>query len=295
VRIGIVASIGGLKPIALVGLLQAMLDKGLYQSIVGFSGSSGGSIWCALAAKGFFPSELKEMALSITSPDVYEDWEYRKLITAIIYSVLHKKLFPGFTGLIEGDKIRNWMYDKIGHVTFEDLPIPCYITALDINEARGCLFGPGMTEVPVEVAKAVRASTAIPFGFCHETIKISKNGPDIGFWDGGVVSCLPLAPMHDFIKPDVIIALDAVGASNPQGRPWISINDLSIMDLLETMVQALVDQANSLAMRVASDIPIKVMPVTLGASMSNPGGTIGPAIDQSYKDAMVFLQKEFGV
>ena len=304
-NIGIAASIGGLKPVAVVGLIKALEDRGLRDNIVAYSASSGGTPWCALAAAGGTGDQLWEDALSIDSKSVYEDWVYGSVLTSIWRSITRKKIGAGFTGLMAGNRFREWMYKHIERytnnrfATFEDLPTPLYITAFDINEARGCLFGPYITASQVEVVKAVRGSSAIPGGFRHETFAIAPPPePMHGFWDGGVVACLPIMPLLELAdpKPDIILALDATGATSMGGRKWISIDKLGTLDFIESMVTALVDEANHLQLDYvkSSGIPLHVMDVSVSASMADPGGTIPAALEASYIDANKFLNEVFG-
>ena len=295
-RLGIAGSIGGLKPVALVGLFKAMEDVGLYDEIVAFSAASGSAPWCALAAQGWSPSEMWDIAGSIRDKSVYEDPHMLGLVSAAIRSLRRRELLPGWTGIMRGDRLRDWLYDHLGTVDFEDLPKPLYLTAFDINEARGCLFGPGMTAARVQVAKAVRASTAIPWGFRHEDIVISPGERAHGFWDGGVVSSLPIWPLIEFENVDTAIVLDAAAVTEPAGREWISIDSMDVLDMAEAMLDGHVAAANEMEVRYAKEhVRLIVLKVRVPALMSNPGGTIGRALFEGYLDAKELLSREFGV
>lgn len=299
--IGIVASIGGLKPGPYMCALMEHLDTtGVRGRVVGYSGSSGGSIWCAMAATGMSGEHMTNHLLSINSKSVYEDWVYGKLGTAIIRMFQKRKLLAGFTGLLAGNKLRQWLYNILGPITFEDCETPLYVTAFDINEARGCLFGPGLHPVPIQVVQAVRGSTAIPMGFRHEPIVVrpdSEKNKVHGYWDGGITACLPISPLTELAhwgvteKPDYIIALDATGASEPAGREWRSIDDMSILEMLESAVRGLVDDHNSMqfALAKAHNIPVYTLQIRASASMADPGGTILPAYHQAKLDVEEFM------
>jgi predicted acylesterase/phospholipase RssA len=157
-----------------------------------------------------------------------------------------------------------------------------------------------MHHVPIEVVQAVRASTAIPFAYRHEPIQVRPDDqpyPVHGYWDGGVTACLPITPLTELAhygvteKPDFIIAVDATGASDPAGQDWLSIDDMSVLDMAEAMVKGLVDDHNEMQFDVAKayDIPVYPLKITKSASMSDPGGTIPPAYYQAKEDVQEFM------
>jgi predicted acylesterase/phospholipase RssA len=310
-KIAVTGSIGGLKPAAAyVVLVQELEARGYLDRVIAFAGSSGSAPWAALAAAGI-PADMMEHALlSIDSKKVWEDWNRRRVYTAIARSVQKRDILPGFTGIMEGHKIREWMRALIGRVTFEDLPKTLYVPAFDINRGVNTMFGPWMTYDPVEVACAVRASTAIPFAFRHETIAGAEKDLECGYWDGGVGCTIPLLPLvretthllrppieepFEWEMPDLVIALDAAGVMDgPQPKPWVSIDDLGTPELVERALDHVIDLANHLSVRLAQQIagpvPVCALDVRNGAAMSDPAGTIPLAFETAKEDVPAFLE-----
>jgi len=310
----ITGSIGGLKPAAAyVALVREFERRGLRRRVVAYAGSSGSAPWAALAARGLPAADMERALLGITSRAVWEDWNRRRVYTALFRSLWKRKFLPGFTGILEGGKIREWVRRHIGRVTFEDLSTALYIPAWNINCGVTTMMGPQLTPEPVEVAQAVRASTAIPFGFRHETIVGAQAGVrrPCGYWDGGVGCALPLLSLlhdnphprpadgsRDSVYADVVIALDAADVTKPpQRQPWVSIDDLGAVELLERAVEYVVDVGNHWAMRWAlsraaeNRAQLFVYSVRHGASMSDPGGTIPPAYDFACEDVPRFVDR----
>jgi len=308
--IAVTGSIGGLGPAAAYAVLIRELDRrGLRNNVIAYAGSSGSAPWAAMAAFGMSGHDMMAALLSVNSKDVWEDWNRRRIYTALIRSGIRGGILPGFTGVIEGDKLREWLRDKIGTVTFEDLPTTLYIPAFDINRGINTMFGPWMTFDPVEVAKAVRASTAIPFGFHHEVIRGVEEGLECGYWDGAVGCTIPLLPLvretthllepppdrpFEWKMPDVVIALDAAGVTSaPEPKPWVSIDDMGVPEFVDRMLDHEIELANHLAIelarQVAQPVPICVFEVRDGASMSDPAGTIPQAMAAAEEDIPEFL------
>lgn len=86
--------------------------------------------------------------------------------------------FPRY-GLIKGDRIEQYVKNRINNVNFQNLKIPLYISTFDIEDEREVIFSRG------EVAKAVRASISIPGVFVPVR---NKNKTLV---DGGVADPVP--------------------------------------------------------------------------------------------------------
>ncbi len=174
-KIGIGLSGGGARGIAHVGVLQALLENGIYPEVV--SGTSAGAIVGALYAAGYAPGEMlnfvkdssifKIFRVVLPNDGLTRLTYLRDRLEAYIeeddFAALHKKLYIAITNLITGE--------------------------LEIRHS-GRLFD------------VVVASSSIPLVF--KPVEI-----DEGIYvDGGVLDNLPVTPLLD--EADFIIGVNVM-------------------------------------------------------------------------------------
>lgn len=176
-KIGLALGGGGMRGYAHIGVLKVLEKNNIPIDFI--SGTSIGSIIGALYAYYKSVEKLEEIALSA-------DWH--KLLSFIDPSILKG-------GLIEGERIREFIEKNIKHSRFEDLKIPLTIIATDINTAKMIEIKEG------DVSSAVRASISIPL-----VIKpVELDGKFLV--DGGLSSPVPTASVRR-MGADVIIAVN---------------------------------------------------------------------------------------
>jgi len=179
--IGIVLSGGGIKGMAHVGILKALMEHQIYPDVI--SGVSAGAIVGALYANGIAPSEmlvifketplLKYNFLTISKAGLFDTKEYiaffRKYFPVDMFEALEKKLF---------------------------------VVATDLQNGSSKFFSSG------SLLKAVLASAALPPVFNP----VSINGRL--YADGGIMNNFPIEPLKtttDYIIGSYTSSMKDVG------------------------------------------------------------------------------------
>lgn len=216
----LVLSGGGVKGIALVGAVSALVDAGYVpQRISGTSaGALVGAVLAAAAQRGDLTSrQLEDLALRIDYRAFLDPGPIERVpVLGPAWGVLSGG------GIYRGEALRRWVADQLagfGVTTFADLAIDdpqlppeqryrLVVTVADVT--RGELVRLpwdyervyGLDRDEQNVADAVRASTAIPFFFHPETLT-SADGTTSTLVDGGLLSNFPIDSLDrtDGAKP----------------------------------------------------------------------------------------------
>ena len=162
-KIGLVLSGGGARGIAHIGVLQAMEELGIRPSVI--SGTSAGAIAGAYYASGLSPREML---------DVIEDTGYLRLFRPSLLGA----------GFINADRIYKTHQEYL-RPHFEDLDIPIFVCATNINEGKPAYFHGG------DLCQAVNASMAIPVIFSPVEIG------GFQYLDGGIMNNFPIEPLYE--------------------------------------------------------------------------------------------------
>jgi NTE family protein len=163
-------------------------------------GTSAGSFVGSLYAYGYNAFQLQKMSFSIEKGDILD-------IT-----------IPD-NGFIKGEKLEEYINEKVKNTPIEKLRIPFYSVATDLQNGQEVVFGKGNT------GTAVRASCSIPGIF--NPVKIS----DRIYVDGGVVSPVAVEAAKK-LGADVVIAVDIsadIGSKPPEGTIETILQSISIM------------------------------------------------------------------
>ena len=163
-RTGLVLSGGGVRGFAHLGLLQALNEAGIFPDVI--SGTSAGALAGALYADGHTPEEI----LKILNPGSMLDF---------LRPALPRE------GLLQIGGIIKILKNSLRAKTFEELKIPLYVTATDLNNGKAVYFSSGVLLEPVI------ASASIPVLFQPVTIN------NILYVDGGVLDNMPLQPIEN--------------------------------------------------------------------------------------------------
>ncbi|MGK7396050.1 MAG: patatin-like phospholipase family protein [Candidatus Cyclobacteriaceae bacterium M3_2C_046] len=161
---GIVLSGGAARGIAHLGVLKALNENGIFPDVL--SGTSMGAIVGAFYASGMSPDQILRI------------FKEHNIYRFIRVSLSQKNIFS--TSRLF-DKIKNYLKAK----TFEDLKIPLYITATNIQEGSQEVFSQG------ELIPVLQAASAFPILFNPVNLN------DRMFLDGGLISNLPVEPLQD--------------------------------------------------------------------------------------------------
>jgi NTE family protein len=125
---------GGSKGYAHLGVIRSLLDLGF--NIKGIAGSSAGGMAGAVFAAGFHPEMVLEGLSELDQEKLYG--------------------FGVGPGLLNPSGIHSMLERFLGETTFDELEIPCAVTAVDLNEMKEVTIQEG------NVLEAVKATTAIP-------------------------------------------------------------------------------------------------------------------------------------
>lgn len=192
---------GGMKAIGLVGAVKAAEEFGV--RFTGLAGTSSGSIVASLLAAGYSADEMKQIIEETPFIDFLKPSFLHRIrgIGPFIRLFLKKGLYPG-------QAIEQWIESKLmdkGIRAFRDLKgFNLRIMASDISRGRLIVLPEdiehyGIKPEELEIAKAVRMSTSIPYFF--EPVRLRKLQParrhhlkpeSFYIVDGGILSNFPL-------------------------------------------------------------------------------------------------------
>lgn len=142
-KIGLALSSGSARGIAHIGLVKAIIDKGIKVDMV--AGASAGAIVGAyFASKG----DVKGLE------DAVHDASPKELI-----DMMSLDLAVTFKGFIGQKKSLKWLKKLLGGIYFSDLKIPLAVVTTDMNSGEEVVITKG------SVLEAVRASISMPVLF----------------------------------------------------------------------------------------------------------------------------------
>jgi Predicted esterase of the alpha-beta hydrolase superfamily len=157
-RIGLALSGGGAKGAAHCGALQALKEYGIKPDVI--AGCSAGSIVAALYAAGIEPVEMCNMFINK---------EFKDLL----------KVSVPKSGFFDQAPLIDYLNEILPVHNFDELNIPLYILATDLDAAKPIVFSEG------DLAPRIMASCSIPV-FFYPTIIDGTH-----YVDGGVFHNLP--------------------------------------------------------------------------------------------------------
>ncbi len=175
---------GGAKGNAHIGVLRVLEQEGFRVRAV--AGTSFGGIVAAFYAAGYSPQEIEEIFSAVDQAHLYGR---------------RPNEGPALLGLAG---VERFLDEHIGERTFDDLRIPCALTAVDLNSTSEIVLQEG------KVKDAVLATIALPgiFPACH------MEGYELV--DGGVLDPVPVSVARS-LAPSLPVV--AVVLSRPVGEP----------------------------------------------------------------------------
>jgi NTE family protein len=177
-RTGVVLSGGGARGFAHLGVLKALNEAGIYPDII--AGTSAGALVGVLYADGYNPDEIfglmnASSTLHYVRPTVPRE------------------------GLLQISGIEKILQENLKARNFEDLKLPLFVTATDLNNGKAVYFSEG------ELLKPVIASASIPVLFKPVIID------NIYYVDGGVMDNMPVKPIEDLCEFKIGSFVNPVG------------------------------------------------------------------------------------
>lgn len=134
-KVGLALSGGGARGIAHLGVLKAFDELGIKPAV--FSGVSSGAIASVFYAAGYKPDEILKLVKQLS-----------------LFSVVRPAFFK--RGLLHLDEVEKLYRKHLGeNATFEDLAIPVFICATEMNEGVSAYFSSGDLITPLIASSAV--------------------------------------------------------------------------------------------------------------------------------------------
>ncbi len=159
---GLVFSGGAYRGMGQVGVLKALLERGIAPDIM--CGTSSGGLNAVLYASGYSPDEMF---------DIWMKEPFGKVMN------LHRPRF----GLLKHGKIGELVKPYLRYDRLEDLPMRVLLTSTCLNNGKQHVFREG------DLVKLLEATCAVPIVF--EPVEIEGRQ----YVDGGLVSNLPAEPL----------------------------------------------------------------------------------------------------
>lgn len=183
-KLGLVLSGGGIRGVAHIGVIKALLENGIEPQVV--SGSSAGSVVGALYCQGYTPDQMLEFFK----------------ITPLFH--LNKFAFskPGF---IDTDKFYADFKKYFPHNDFNGLKKKLFVTTVDLCEGLIKVFDKG------ELIKPLLASSAFPGLFSPVEID------EVLYADGGILDNFPTAPLIDNCETLIGVYASPLNRISPKG------------------------------------------------------------------------------
>ena len=198
-KIALVLGSGSAKGFAHIGVLKILETNRIPIHMI--VGTSAGSLVGSFYAAGIGSFQLQQLASSVDKGDIMDF------------------VFPD-NGFIKGERLADFVSHNLQNTPMEELKIPFYAVATDLQTGKEIVFGRGNT------GTAVRASSSVPGVF--RPVKIG----DRLFVDGAVVSPVPVDAARQY-SADVVIAVDitsGVGSSKPDSTMETILQSINIMN-----------------------------------------------------------------
>jgi NTE family protein len=197
-KIAVVLGAGASKGFAHIGVLKVL--EGNKVPIDMIVGTSAGSFVGSLYAYGYNAFQLQELSFAIERGDIVD------------FGIPDK-------GFIKGDALEEFINAKVKNTPVENLKIPFFAVATDVQSGEEKIFSSGNT------GRAVRASSAIPGVFMPVQI-----GNRL-YADGGIVSPVAVETARR-LGAEIVIAVDIsydIDNTLPQGTIDMILKSVNIM------------------------------------------------------------------
>ena len=175
---------GGSKGSAHIGVLRVLEKQGF--NIRAIAGTSFGGLVACFYAAGFSPDDIE---------DIFARVDQAKLYTRV------KDEASSLLGLTRVD---GWLHESLGQMSFEELLIPCAVTAVDLRTANEVILRHG------PLRPAILSTIALPGIFP------SFLSEELELIDGGLVNPVPVSVARS-LAPSLPVV--AVVLNPPLGEP----------------------------------------------------------------------------
>lgn len=173
-KIGLALGGGVVRGLAHIGVLQVLEDAGIRVDMV--AGTSAGAIAAVNYAAGWDGAKLQRFAEKMS------------------WFSLARPVWP-VAGFVNFSGLRQLMEKHLGNPDLQDLPMPCLVTATDIDTGEPVYLRSG------PAALAVQASCSVP-GFVEPVRWQNRR-----LCEGGISDMLPVTPLRQ-MGAEYVIAVD---------------------------------------------------------------------------------------
>jgi len=239
-QLGVALGGGGILGAAHIGVLEVLQENGLAPDVI--TGTSAGSIVCALYAGGPNLSALREFSLKLRRKDIFT-WNFSlcSLMRFILSNLrdMAKFLDAMPRGLFSGEKIGRLVEKMTDKRYFNEIPMPCGVVAADLITGHKVVFVNSAAQPQSQgtvffqnapLGAAVQASCAIP--------GIFEPVPYRGtlLTDGGLLEMVP-ASLARLLGAQVVVgvSLQRKGSiQEPQSPIQVVQRGINMMNLQST-------------------------------------------------------------
>ena len=184
---------GGSKGNAHIGVLRFLEQHGF--NIRAIAGTSFGWLVACFYAAGFSPDDIEEIFSRVNQSKLYTRVKDE---TSSLYGLTH---------------VDGWLTESLGQLTFEELLIPCAVTAVDLRTSNEVILRHG------SLRPAILSTIALPGIF---PTYLSE---ELELIDGGLLNPVPVAVARSLAPslPVVAVALNPPLGEPPHSRslPWL--------------------------------------------------------------------------
>ena len=190
-QIGYTLSGGAVKGFAHLGVLKSLEEHGIYPDVI--SGVSAGSIVASLYADG---KSIEDILAFFKDAELFN---------------FAKFIIPR-NSLMSMERFKNRLENELTAKTFEELKIPLYINATNLDKGHNTVFSKGL------LIDKIIASASVPLIFSPTEID------DDQYVDGGIFSNLPVSSIRDITDTIIAINLNPI-VPGPKVTGLINITD----------------------------------------------------------------------
>ena len=204
---------GGAKGNAHIGVLRFLEKQGFH--IRAIAGTSFGGMVACFYAAGFSPDQIEEVFSQVDQAKIYA------------------RVKDETSSLLGLTRVDGWLHKSLGQLTFDDLVMPCAVTAVDLRSSNEVVIKKG------PLRYAILSTIALPGifpTFLSEELELI---------DGGLLNPVPVAVARSLAPslPVVAVALNTPLGQPPRPRP---------LPLLDSLPEALALRLGNLRVRKGS-------------------------------------------
>ncbi len=189
---------GGSKGNAHIGVLRILEKEGF--NIRAIAGTSFGGLVACFYAAGFTPDEIEEIFSRVDQTKMYE------------------RIKDESSSLLGLSRVADWLQKSLGQLSFEELLIPCAVTAVDLRSSNEVVLRRG------PLRPAILSTIALPGIFP------SFLSEELELIDGGLLNPVPVSVARSLAPslPVVAVALNPPlgqpprDGSRPRTMPWLT-------------------------------------------------------------------------